>query len=136
MKLKLFENFENIEFEETIKRNSLDVDIYDAPLEYKGASVMGGKVKWILDLYTRRSGYETGLPKLTYLYLMLEVEDEENEDTKEIQIEVTKDEFDWEQFSSEVKQFPLYLREIEIEMNHTKDPEFWKYKLIIGSEED
>lgn len=136
MKLKLFENYEDTEFEATISRNDVSVDLYDEPLEYKGASIIGGKVKWVLDLYTRRSGYETGLPKLTYLYLMLEVEDEDGEETKEIEIEITKGELQWDQFSSEIYSFPLYLREIEIEMNHTKDPEFWKYKLIIGQEED
>lgn len=135
MKLKLFENYEETEFEDKIKDN-VDVSLYREPMEYRGSYVKGGKVKWVMDLYTRKSGYETGIPKLTYLYLVLEIEDEDTEEIKEIEIEVKKEQLKWEQFEAEVETFPLYLREIEIEMNHTTDPEFWKYKLIIGGGEE
>lgn len=136
MRLKLFENYKDGEFEDIIGKDAVEVDIYKDPLEYRGAYVRGGKVGWSLDVYPTSSGYKAGSPKLNYLYLILEVEDEDSEDSKEIEIEISGEELQEDQFSSEIRSFPLYLRGIEIVMGHTKDPEFWKYKLIIGREED
>lgn len=135
MRLKLFENHQDKEFEATISRKDVDVDIYDAPIEYRGASVTGGAVKWVLDIQAKRSGYELDSPKLTYLYFIMEVENEDEEIMEEIDIEIPRDGFEWNQFTSEFHKFPLYLRSIEINMNHTLDTEFWKYKLIIGDDE-
>ena len=64
-----------------------------------------------------------------------EDEDEESEDYVEKEWEIPEGVFSHEQFTTEVNQFPIYLEAIDIKMNHTMDPKFWKITLYLGGDQ-
>jgi hypothetical protein len=60
---------------------------------------------------------------------------EETGDAIEKEWEIGEGTFSNEQFETEINSFPLNLEAIEIKMNHTMDPRFWKFKLYLGKSE-
>ena len=86
-----------------------------------------------MDLVSNKSGYESGEPKLTYLYFVADYEDEETDEIITKEYEIQANGFNYEKMKSELEGFPLYLRDIEIDMNHTHDPEFWEIELRVGT---
>jgi hypothetical protein len=135
MKLRLFENFQENpnEFSDKIGRSNVNVDLYDEPAEIKYGMVQEGKVTWYMYLETRSWGVEFDGAGIKEMYFDIEVDDDENEDTKIISIEVPEDSISSEKTTYELGKFPLSLESIEIHMNHTMDPEFWKVTLYIGN---
>lgn len=88
-----------------------------------------------MELVPNKYGYESGEPRLTYLYFVADFEDEENDDVVDKEYELKENDFNYENMKWEIEGFPLYLRDIEIDMNHTHDPEFWEIELKIGKKD-
>lgn len=137
--IKLYENFGQgrITFSDKIGDSGTQVDLYEEPMGMKYASVRSGVVNWDLELVTRKWGMELGAPPATITSLRLDydVEDEETGDYIEKELEIPEGTFSHEQFTTEINTFPLNLEAIEIRMNHTMAPRFWKIKLILGRPE-
>jgi len=135
MKLKMFENFQENpnEFSDKIGRSNVNIDLYDEPSEIKSGMVQEGRVTWYMDLTPKSWGVEFDGAGIKEMYFDIEVDDEENEDTKTITIEVPAGAISSEKTKHELGGFPLSLESIEIQMNHTMDPEFWKVTLYIGN---
>jgi hypothetical protein len=137
--IKLYENFgqERIAFSDKIGGSGTQVDLYDEPMEMQYASVRSGVVNWDLELATRKWGMELGATPATITSMRLdyEIEDEETGDILEKEIEIGEGTFSHAQFTTEINEFPLNLEAIEIKMNHTMDPRFWKFKLYLGKSE-
>lgn len=137
MKIQLFESFQdNPEFEQTIGGREIDaqISIYREPGDVRGLGSASGKCRWTMELTKSKYGYESGEPRLTYLYFIADYEDTEGESADK-EYEVFEKDFNIETMKSEIEGFPLYLKEIEIDMNHTHDPEFWKIELKIGAKD-
>jgi len=134
MKLRLFENFQENpnEFTDKIGRSNVNIDLYDEPSEIKYCSVQEGRVTWTLDLTYKSWGIEFDGAKIKEMYFDVEVDDEEKEDTKTITIEVPAGAITSDNTLYELGEFPLSLQSVEIYMNHTMDPEFWKVTMYIG----
>jgi len=138
MKIRLFESFQDSpEFQQEIgnKENRAYISIYHEPADVRGLGSAVGKCKWTMDLVSNKSGYESGEPKLTYLYFVADYEDEETDEIITKEYEIQANDFNYEKMKSELEGFPLYLRDIEIDMNHTHDPEFWEIELRIGTKD-
>ena len=137
--IKLYENFgqERIAFSVKIGGTGTQVDLYDEPMEMKYASVRSGVVNWDLELLTRKWGMELGETPaaITSMRLDYEIEDEETGDLVEKELECGEDSLSHAQFTTEINSFPLNLESIEINMRHTMDPRFWKFKLYLGKSE-
>ena len=137
--IKLYENFgqERITFSDKIGGTGTQVDLYDEPMGMKYASVRAGVVNWDLELATRKWGMALGETPATITSMRLdyEVDDEETGEPIEKEWEIAEGTFSNEQFTTECNSFPLNLEAIEIKMNHTTDPRFWKIKLILGKHE-
>ena len=131
----MFENFQENpnEFSDKIGRSNVNVDLYDEPSEIKYGMVQEGKVTWYMYLSPRSWGVEFDGAAIKEMYFDIEVDDDENEDTKIISIEVPEDSISSEKTTYELGKFPLSLESVEIHMNHTMDPEFWKVTLYIGN---
>lgn len=137
--IKLFENFnEAPEFTQKISTDDVYVSLYKEPGSLRSASVRSGEVKWTMDVSYRKWGIELGKAQLTYLEIVLEIEDPESEDgdTFEKTITVTKEQLldSFERTEQELEGFPLSLSDLEIDMRHSEDPEDWKYKIQIGKD--
>lgn len=85
-----------------------------------------------MELTPSKYGYESGEPRLTYLYFVADFEDEENDEILTKEYELKENDFNYEKMKSDIEGFPLYLKGIDIDMNHTHDPEFWEIELQIG----
>jgi hypothetical protein len=135
MKLKMFENFQENpnEFSDKIGSSNVNIDLYDEPSEIKYGMVREGRVTWTMDLSPRSWGVEFDGAGIKEMYFDIEVDDEENDDTKTIRIEVPAGSISSEKTTYELGNFPLSLESVEIHMNHTMDPEFWKVTMYIGS---
>lgn len=137
--IKLYENFgqERISFSDKIGDSGTQVDLYEEPMGMKYASVRSGVVNWDMELVTRKWGMELGATPatITSMRLEYEVDDEETGAPIEKEIEIAEGVFSHEQFTTEINSFPLNLEAIEIRMNHTMAPRFWKIKLILGRPE-
>lgn len=137
--IKLYENFgqERISFSDKIGDSGTQVDLYEEPMGMKYASVRSGVVNWDMELVTRKWGMELGATPatITSMRLEYEVDDEETGAPIEKEIENAEGVFSHEQFTTEINSFPLNLEAIEIRMNHTMAPRFWKIKLILGRPE-
>ena len=137
--IKLYENFGQgrIAFSDKIGGTGTQVDLYEEPIGMKYASVRAGVVNWDLELVTRKWGMELGETpaSITSIRLNYEVDDEETGDSIEKEWEIPEGVFSYEQFETEVNTFPLNLEAIEIKMNHTMSPKFWKIKLYLGKNE-
>jgi len=135
MKLKMFENFQENpnEFNDKIGRSNVNVDLYDEPAEIKYGMVQEGRVTWTMYLTPKSWGVEFDGAGIKEMYFDIEVDEEETEDTKIITIEVPEDSISSEKTTYELGKFPLSLESIQINMNHTMDPEFWKVTLYIGN---
>jgi hypothetical protein len=137
--IKLYENFgqDRIAFSNKIGRENTHLDLYDEPMDMKFATVRDGVVNWDLELRQREWGLELGgtPATITSIRFDYEVDDEETGDAIEKEWEIGEGTFSNEQFETEINSFPLYLEAIEIKMNHTKDPKFWKIKLYLGKNE-
>lgn len=137
--IKVFEEFSpRGAFEQSLDpKKGVSVSLYRQPTPYKGASVIGGSIKWDMDLYYKKWGIDLGGVSLIEITLELEMDDEENDDYiyKTLVIE-TKDLQNTLNLETKIGGFPLGINEIEIDMNHTDSPEFWKYEISIGGEED
>lgn len=137
--IKLYENFgqERISFSDKIGDSGTQVDLYEEPMGMKYASVRSGVVNWDMELVTRKWGMELGATPatITSMRLEYEVDDEETGAPIEKEIEIPEGVFSHEQFTTEINSFPLNLEAIEIRMNHTMAPRFWKIKLILGRPE-
>ena len=131
----MFENFQENpnEFSDKIGRSNVNVDLYDEPSEIKYGMVQEGKVTWYMYLSPRSWGVEFDGAGIKEMYFDIEVDDDENEETKIISIEVPEDSISSEKTTYELGKFPLSLESVEIHMNHTMDPEFWKVTLYIGN---
>jgi hypothetical protein len=134
MKLRLFENFQENpnEFTDKIGRNQVEVNLYDEPSEIKYCSVQEGRVTWTLDLTYKSWGIELDGAKIKEMYFDVETEDEETGDYVTTSIEVPEGSTSFDVIQYEIGEFPLSLQSIEIYMNHTMDPEFWKVTMYIG----
>lgn len=137
--IKLYENFgqDRIAFSNKIGRDDTHVELYDEPMDMKYAAVRGGEVNWDLELVERKWGVELGgtPATITSMRWEYEVDDEETGDPIEKEWEIEEGTFSNDQFETEVNSFPLYLEAVEIRMNHTKDPRFWKIKLYLGKDD-
>lgn len=135
MKLKLFENFQENpnEFTDKIGRNNVDVNLYEEPKEIKYCSVQEGRVTWILDITYKSWGIEFDGAKIKEMYFDVEIEDEETGDYVTTSIEVPADSISSENTTYELGGFPLSLQGIDINMNYSMDPEFWKVTIYIGN---
>lgn len=137
--IKLYENFgqERITFSDKIGDSGTQVDLYEEPMGMKYALVRSGVVNWDMELVTRKWGMELGATPATITSMRLEYEmdDEETGAPIEKEIEIAEGVFSHEQFTTEINSFPLNLEAIEIRMNHTMAPRFWKIKLILGRPE-
>ncbi len=134
MKLRLFENFQENpnEFTDKIGRNQVEVNLYDEPSEIKYCSVQEGRVTWTLDLTYKSWGIELDGAKIKEMYFDVETEDEETGDYVTTSIEVPEGSISFDVIQYEIGEFPLSLQSVEIHMNHTMDPEFWKVTMYIG----
>ena len=138
MKIQLFESFQDHpEFQNVIggKENEVYLSIYREPADVRGLGSAVGKCKWTMELTPSKYGYESGEPRLTYLYFVADFEDEETDEIVTREYEIKENDFNYERMKSELEGFPLYLRDIEIDMNHTHDPEFWKIELRVGTKD-
>ena len=137
--IKLYENFgqERIAFADKIGGSGTQVDLYEEPMDMKFASVRSGVVNWDMELAPRKWGLDLGATPaaITSMRLEYEVDDEETGDAIEKEIEIPEGTFSHEQFETEINSFPLNLEAIEINMRHTSDPRFWKFKLYLGKTE-
>jgi hypothetical protein len=137
--IKLYENFgqERIAFSDKIGGTGTQVDLYDEPMDMKYATVRSGVVNWDMELTPRKWGMELGETpaSITSMRLEYEVDDEETGDAIEKEIEIGEGTFSHDQFTTEINEFPLNLEAIEIKMNHTTDPRFWKIRLYLGKSE-
>jgi len=134
MKLTLFENFSNLTFQAILGRDHTKVFTYKEPTELRHASILSGKATWTMEMEPTKWGWDLGTPSLISISLDLEIEDPETGEVSETSLEITK--FDADLVSYEIKGFPLHLTEIEIDMRHTKQTEYWKYSLTIGDDLD
>jgi hypothetical protein len=134
MKLKMFENFQENpnEFSDKIGRGEVEVSLYEEPGEIKYSSVQQGRVTWTLDLTYKSWGIEFYGAKIKEMYFDVEVEDEETGDYVTTSIEVPEGAISTEKTTYELGGFPLSLQAIDINMNYTMDPEFWKVTIYIG----
>ena len=138
MKIRLFESFQDSpEFQQNIgnKENEAYISIYREPADVRGLGSAVGKCKWTMELVPSKYGYESGEPRLTYLYFVADFEDEDNDDVLTKESEINENDFNYDKMKWEIEGFPLYLTEIEIDMNHTHDPEFWEIELRIGKKD-
>jgi len=135
MKLRMFENFQENpnEFSDKIGRTNVNIDLYDEPSEIKYGMIQEGRVTWTMDLTYKSWGVDFDGARIKEMYFDIEVEDEELDETKTITIEVPANSISSEKTTYELGNFPLSLESIEIQMNHTMDPEFWKVTMYIGS---
>ena len=137
--IKIFEEFSpRGAFEQSLDpKKGVDASIYRAPTPLKGASVIGGSIKWDMDLTYRKWGIDIGEISLVEIVLELEMEDEDGEDliTKTIVVD-SSSLMDPERIKTKIQGFPLGIEEVEIDMNHTDSPEFWKYEIYIGQREE
>jgi hypothetical protein len=135
--IKLYENFgqERIAFSSKIGREDTHVDLYDEPMDMKYASVRSGVISWDMELSPRKWGLDLGSTpaSITSMRLEYEVDDEETGDTIEKEIEIPEGVLSHDQFTTEINSFPLNLDAVEIRMNHTTDPRFWKFILYLGN---
>ena len=85
----------------------------------------------------RKWGIEMGTIELTKLSFILELEDEEKDETYNKEVVVPSETLrDYQRFKSEVKGFPLQITSLDINMRHSEDPEDWKYEIVLGEERD
>ena len=134
MKLRMFENFQENpnEFSDKIGRNQVEVNLYEEPTEIKYCSVQEGRVTWTLDLSYKSWGIEFEGAKIKEMYFDVETEDEETGDYITTSIEVPEGTISTEKTTYELGGFPLSLQAVDINMNYTMDPEFWKVTIYIG----
>ena len=136
--IKLYENFgqDRLAFTSKISRHDTDVTLYDEPMGMRNALINEGVVNWDLDLSKEEWGISLGdtPATITSMRFNYEVVDEDNEDGDyvEKEWEIPEGVFSHEQFTTEINKFPLYLEAIDIKMNHTMDPKFWKIILYLG----
>ena len=136
--IKLYENFgqDRLAFSSKISRHDTDVTLYDEPMGMRNALINEGVVNWDLDLSKEEWGISLGdtPATITSMRFNYEVVDEDNEDGDYVEKEWENPEgvFSNEQFTTEIEAFPLHLESIEIKMNHTMDPKFWKIILYLG----
>ena len=137
--IKLYENFgqDRIAFSSKIGREDTHLTLYDEPMGMRNVLINGGVVNWDLEISQRKWGIELGgtPATITSMRFVYEVEDEESEDYVEKEWEIPEGVFSHEQFTTEVNQFPIYLEAIDIKMNHTMDPKFWKITLYLGGDQ-
>lgn len=138
MNIKLFENFgESPEFTQKISNEDVHLSLYSEPYPLKGGYVVAGSVSWKCDMQYRKWGIEMGTIELTKLSFILELEDEEKDETYNKEVVVPAETLrDYQRFKSEVKGFPLQITSLDINMRHSEDPEDWKYEIILGEERD
>ena len=137
--IKIFEEFSpRGAFEQSLDpKKGVSISLYRTPTPLRSASVIGGSLKWNIDLVYRKWGIDIGEPVLEELELILELEDEEKEEYYTRTITVPKEALmDPERIKTQIKGFPLGIDDIEIDMNHTESPEFWKYEITIGKDEE
>lgn len=110
------------------------VEIYGEPKEIYNCSVIGGKAEWTLDLEYSRWGIDIGPmgARISSMLLVLEVEDEETGDYKEIEIEVEESQINTELLKTEIHEFPLALESIEIDMKKSMNTNDWNITLHVG----
>jgi len=134
--IKLYENFgqDRLAFSSKISRHDTDVTLYDEPMGMRNALINEGVVNWDLDLSKEEWGISLGdtPATITSMRFNYEVEDNEDGDYVEKEWEIPEGVFSNEQFTTEIEAFPLHLESIEIKMNHTMDPKFWKIILYLG----
>lgn len=140
--IKLYENFgqDRLDFSSKISREDTQLTLYDEPMGMRNALINDGVVNWDLSLSQKGWGISLGdTPStITSMRFGYEVEDEDNEDGDYIEKEweIPEGVFSYEQFTTEINQFPLYLEAIDIKMNHTMDPKFWKITLYLGGDQN
>jgi len=134
--IKLYENFgqDRLAFTSKISRHDTDVTLYDEPMGMRNVLINDGVVNWDLDLSKEEWGISLGdtPATITSMRFNYEVEDNEDGDYVEKEWEIPEGVFSNEQFTTEIEGFPLHLESIEIKMNHTMDPKFWKIILYLG----
>ena len=136
--IKLYENFgqDRLAFSSKISREDTHLTLYDEPMGMRNALINEGVVNWDLDLSKEEWGISLGDTPATITSMRfnyeVEVEDNEDGDYVEKEWEIPEGVFSNEQFTTEIEAFPLHLESIEIKMNHTMDPKFWKIILYLG----
>ncbi len=137
--IKLFEEFEQRGgFEESLDpKKGTKTWIYSPPGNLRGASVIGGHIKWDIEVIYKKWGIDIGAFSIYELELTLEVEDEEKDESFEKTILVKAPQLsNPDHIRTYIEGFPLGIEDIEIEMRNTEDPEFWKYEIRLGKEEE
>jgi len=136
--IKLYENFgqDRLAFSSKISREDTHLTLYDEPMGMRNVLINDGVVNWDLDLSKEEWGISLGDTPATITSMRfnyeVEVEDNEDGDYVEKEWEIPEGVFSNEQFTTEIEAFPLHLESIEIKMNHTMDPKFWKIILYLG----
>ena len=135
MNIKLFEQFneEKYMFESNIKKDKVEIYLYRAPKDSESMAVIDGKIRWELPLEFSKNGIEMSQEAfITSLDLLVETEDENRGVVKE-EIKIPEGTFKLKQFETVIRNFPLYMDEININMNYSKNPKDWQIEMIIGS---
>ena len=133
-KIKLFETFSDqiLEFKDKIVRGGTWIWIYNPPAEIRNNSVEGGTVEWAMQLDITSFGLDEPKVWIKKLDFELEIEKEtEDDDWETEKISLTAD-GTLNKTRCAFEGFPIFLRNIDIYMNHSIDPEDWTYELEMG----
>lgn len=133
-KIKLFETFSDqiLEFKDKIVRGGTWIWIYNPPAEIRNNSVEGGTVEWAMQLDITSFGLDEPKVWIKKLDFELELEKEtEDDDWETEKISLTAD-GTLNKTRCTFEGFPIFLRDINIDMHHSIDPEDWTYELEMG----
>ena len=142
--IKLYENFDisDDSYTEVIDNNVYQrVSIYNSPKETSqwGDAIDSDSeielnkviVKFNLDIEYKRSGIEDITFKLISIALDGAIIDYEGNEIENL--DIVDDDITYEKYETQMGTFPLYLGDIEINMNNTFDKSKWKYEIAIGN---
>ena len=136
MRFQLFEQYNDKIFTANIAKDKIPVYIYQAPTPYRHSDVELGTIYWELPINITDRGIEIAETAIiSHMDFVLEIENEEGPDSFSKRIQVNKGTFKPQQFKTTFNYFPLTLKEVEINMRHSTEPEDWKIELTIGTKE-
>tara|TARA_B100000963_G_scaffold176268_1_gene153319 strand:- start:24998 stop:25447 length:450 start_codon:yes stop_codon:yes gene_type:complete len=142
--IKLYENFDlnDDSYTEIIDKNVYQrVSVYNSPEETSqwGDSIDSDSeielnrvvVKFNLDINYKRSGIEDITFRLISIALDGSIIDYDGNEIENF--DIVDDDISYEKYETQMGTFPLYLGDIEINMNKTFDTSKWKYEIAIGN---
>jgi hypothetical protein len=142
--IKIYENFDinDDSYTEVIDNNVYQrVSLYNSPKETSqwGDAIDSDSeielnkviVKFNLDIEYKRSGIEDITFRLISIALDGAIIDYEGNEIESF--DIVDDDITYEKYETQMGTFPLYLGDIEINMNKTFDTSKWKYEIAIGN---